>query len=419
MRRDDIRALHEQRRSLHGEMLKLNATAEEEGRDLTAEEAQEFDRMETEYEELETRARRAEKLYMHDRETEKNLSTSIETRIGTEDDLPKTFAEYRAQRFGQPPWDEPEVRAATYRYWSVGNVSALDVEEQRALSKATGAAGAFLVPTDLETAIIRAERFMGSIASLANVVDTDSGETLNIAVNSAHGAAVWTAESAALTPSDETFAQVALGAHKATRKIIVSSELLEDAAFDLEGLLAQEFGESIGVLEETAYVNGDGSGKPTGILPNITSITAATGAGNVTTFTYTAIATLVYTVPTQYRSGASFVVSDLAARNLRLLLDTTGQPLWATNVAAGAPDSFMGYPIYTHPDMPAPGSGNKSMMFGNWRRAYTIRRVRGFSIVRQNELHSDNDQVGFKGTERVDGKVVLADAARSMTHPAT
>jgi hypothetical protein len=38
-----------------------------------------------------------------------------------------------------------------------------------------------------------------------------------------------------------------------TTKVIVSEELLDDAAFGLDSYLAQEFGERIGVLEETAF----------------------------------------------------------------------------------------------------------------------------------------------------------------------
>lgn len=417
MRRDDIRRLHEQRAHLHAEMRRLLDTAEEGERDLSAEEAVEFDRMQVEYEELETRARRAEKIYMQERDVEKALATPVEMRVGDDDDVPATLEEFRKQMFGGRPWDLPEVRSAYWRYLTVGNLSELDVEEQRALSKASGAAGAFLVPTDFYNQIVRSIRFMGAIGQLATNLTTDSGETINVPANTAHGTATWTAENAAYTASDETFAQVALNAFKAATSIIVSEELLADSAFALDAFLATEFGERIGTLEETAYVNGDGTGKPQGILPNITSITAA--VGNATSFNYTALVTLVFTVPPQYRQGASWVVNDSAARNLYLLVDDQGRPLWNVNVAAGGPDTFLGYPIYTHPDMPAPAAGAKSVMFGDWRRAYVVRRVDGFSLQRQNELYSANGQIGFRGFERVDGRVVLADAARAMAHSAT
>jgi HK97 family phage major capsid protein len=101
------------------------------------------------------------------------------------------------------------------------------------------------------------------------------------------------------------------------------------------------------------------------------------------------------------------------------MVDGQQRPLWSVNVSASGPDTFLGYPIYTDPDVPAPAAGNISVLFGNWKRAYMIRRVAGFSMQRQNELHSDNGQVGFRGYERVDGKVVLAAAGVAVAHSAT
>lgn len=417
MRRDDIRALHEERAHLLAEARSLNAKSEEEKRDLTAEEQQEFDRLMTELEATEARAARAETLYYKDQQIEKDLHAPLEMRVGLEDEAPASLSEWRSNRLDERFVDTPEYRSAIYKYLGARSVADVDVEEHRVLSKATNAAGGFTVPTGFENRLIESRRFLGSFETLSTVMVTDSGESILIPAVTAYGAAAWTSENAAFSPSDDTFAQYTVAAYKATSKVIVSEELLQDAAFDLEAYLARQFAFRFRTLQETAYINGDGSAKPTGVLPNITSITAA--VGNTTTFNYTAIMTLIYTVPAPYREGSSFVVSDLAARNLRLLVDTTGQPLWATNVAVGAPDTFAGYPIYTHPDMPAPGIGNKSMMFGNWELTYLIRRVRGIGMQRQNELHSDNGQIGFRSYERLDGRVVLADAARAMAHSAT
>lgn len=423
MRRDDIRRLTEQRKSVFAAMHKLNEAAEQENRSLTAEENDQFEKMSSEFEELKEREERAVKLFTQEREVERTAITPLEKRIGDEDG-PATFQEFQEQRSGgRPAWDAPEVRAAYYKYMTVKDVSELDVEEQRALSRASGAAGNFLVPTDLYDQVIRAQRFMGSFATLATEIVTDSGDTIQVPANTAHGVATWTAENASYTPSDETFAQLSLAAYKLTNKIIVSEELLEDSAFELDSFLATEFGERFAVAENTAYIKGDGSGKPTGILASNTAsnlgsdVTAATG--NATSFSYSALVTAIFSLPKQYRDRASFVVNDQAARNLYLMVDGQNRPLWNVNVATTGPDTFLGYPIYTDPDMPAPAAGNVSMVFGDWKRAYMIRRVRGMSMTRQNELHSDNGQVGFRGKQRLDGKVVLAAAGIGLKHSAT
>lgn len=424
MRRDDIRRLTEQRKSVHAQMMQLNEGAEKEKRSFTAEETEQFDKLATEFEELHDREQRAVKLFMQDREVEKTGATPLEKRIGDGGDAPMTYKEFQEQRSGISQAEQPEYRNAFWRYISTQSISDLDVEEHRALSKGTTTAGGYLVPTDFYNQIIRALRFMGSMASLATEIVTDSGDTIQVPANTAHGTAAWLAEAGSYTPSDETFAQVNLNAFKASNKIIVSEELLQDSAFDLDSFLAREFGERLGVLENTAFIQGSGTGQPQGLLSsatasNITTVTAAAGAGNTTTFTYSALVNAIFSLPKQYRDNASFIVNDSSARNLYLMLDSQNRPLWNVNMAQSGPDTFLGYPIYTDPDVPTPAIGNISVLFGDWRRTYMVRRVRGFGIQRQNELHSDSGQVGFRGYERVDGRVVLAAAAIALKHPAT
>jgi HK97 family phage major capsid protein len=403
MRRDDLKRLRETRSAMQA----ILNNAKREGRDLTVLETEHFDTLEAQ----------AKKL------------------VAEADDPP---GEFRALHpFGEQPssnlaeWrrrelgvvrdeDDPEARSSFYKWLTSKNTEELDGEEWRALSKASGAAGAYLVPTSFGDQVVRSTRFMGSIGSLATVIDTDAGEALQIPANTVHGTAAWIGEAGTYTPTDETFAQVTLNAFKAGTKIIVSEELLQDSAFALDTFLATEFGERIGVLEETAYIAGSGTGQPQGLATVAGGVSVITAAsGNSTTFDYASIMSLVYGVPPQYRPGASFVMSDGAAKNLRLLRDTNGDPLWATNVAEGNPDTFCGYPVSSHPDMAAPAASAKSVMFGNWKRAYVIRRVKGFALQRQDELHSDTGQVGFRGFERVDGRIVLADAARILAHSAT
>jgi HK97 family phage major capsid protein len=422
MRRDDVRRLAEQQASLHADMLELNGATIKENRSFTAEESEKYDKMVKDFEELGEQRSRAEKLLVQDREVQHTLHTPVEQRVmGSGTAGADSLVEWRKAQGYVAKEDAPEYRDAFWHHLSA-NWTELDVEEQRALSKGTTTAGGFLVPTSMASDIIRSSRDMGAIAQLCNEIRTEGGETLNLPANTVHGTASWTAEAAGYTPSDETFANISLGAYKSTAKIIVSEELVQDSQFGLEGFLSTEFGERLGVLQNTAFVIGDGSAKPTGILAttattNATLATAATG--NSTSFTYSALVTAVFALPRQYRAGASFVVNDASARNLYLMLDSQNRPLWNVNVATTGPDTFLGYPIYTDPDLPAPGISVISLLFGNFKRGYTVRRANGIGMQRQNELHSDNGQIGFRAYERVDGKVTLAAAIIALKHSAT
>lgn len=83
------------------------------------------------------------------------------------------------------------------------------------------------------------------------------------------------------------------------------------------------------------------------------------------------------------------------------------------------PPSLFGRPVLVSADLPAPAASAKSLALGYWKRAYGVRRVNGVGIQTQEELHSDNGQVGYKLYARVNGRPLLADAARILAHSAT
>jgi HK97 family phage major capsid protein len=420
MRRDDILSLKEQRAHLLNDLQGMTAAAEGESRDFSAEEAQEYDNKMGEFRSLTTRWERAEEEYNLEKEVKRSLDTPIDLKINSDDDVPQTLSEYRAKNSPPKPWDTPEYRSAYFHYLTAGSLTDLDIEEHRVLSKASAGAGANLVPTAFSDQIINILRFMGPINQLANTMTTDNGDALQVPAVTAHGVATWTAENAGYTASDETFGQITLNAFKAGRTVIVSEELLVDAAFGLDNYLAQELGQSIGVLEETAYAIGDGSGKPMGIATTGNGVTVSTAAtGNAASFTYLAIANFMFALPYQYRRNAAWIFADTSVRNLYTLVDTQNRPLWAVNVANTGPDTFLGKPVYTSPDLAAPGANAKSGVFGDMNQAYQIRRVNGFSLQRQTELYSNNGQVGFRGFERVDGRIRNASAAIVLQHSAT
>jgi HK97 family phage major capsid protein len=115
----------------------------------------------------------------------------------------------------------------------------------------------------------------------------------------------------------------------------------------------------------------------------------------------------------------AILVADSLWVRLLTLVDSTGRPIWQSSLAAGAPDTLSGIPVYTHPNLPASGANAKSMIVGNFTRGYWIRRVDGIYMQRQNELHSDSGQVGFRAYLRLDGRAVLTDAMRVVAFAAT
>jgi len=291
----------------------------------------------------------------------------------------------------------------------------LDLAEQRALSRASGAAGNFLCPIDLERMILEAARAETAIGRLAREITTDSGSTIVLPVAQTHGAAAWTAEGAATTPSDETFAEVPMGAPKASTKIIASEELAQDSLANFDEYLAEEIGRRLGVIEGLSFANGSGSGQPLGLAGNVATVTAATGSS--TAYRLADITSTYRALPAPYRAKATWLIHPDDYAGLASLTDSAGA-LVLPSLQGDAPHLF-GRPVELEAYLAAPAAGAKSLIFGDVRQAYTIRRVSGISVQRLEELHSDGGQLGYRGRERVDGRVALADAARVLVHSAS
>lgn len=410
--RDQINALKAERATLITRMREIAATAESEDRDLTAEETQEFDRVTAEADSLEARAGRMEKLAGLDplprQTTDEETDHAPE---GEDREVPAGLNEYRAARTGGLVQDDPEYRAAFYHMLTATDARDLSPDELRVLSKATAGAGANLVPTLFANELIQALRDFGVMRQISRTVTTSGGEALQVPTVSSHGSAAWTAENAAFTASDEAFGQLTLNAYKAATLIKVSEELLADSAFDLESYIRNEFGQRIGVLENTGFVVGDGSGKPTGVT---TQASAGVTAASATAITSDELIDLYHSLLPPHRRNAVFVAKDSTIKLFRKLKDTTNQYLWQPGLQAGRPDTLLGAPIYADPDMPAATTGLVSVLYGDFGY-YWIRDVQGVALQRLNELYAENGQVGFRAYHRTDGKLTNTAAVKKLT----
>ena len=150
-------------------------------------------------------------------------------------------------------------------FWDMMRSRAIGREIVDALQIGTDSEGGYLVPDEFEATLVEKLEEENIFRTLANVIQTSSGDR-KIPVASTKGTASWIDEEGAFTESDDSFGQVSIGAYKLGTMIKVSEELLNDSVFDLESYIAKEFARRIGAKEEEAFFTGDGSGKPLGVL---------------------------------------------------------------------------------------------------------------------------------------------------------
>jgi HK97 family phage major capsid protein len=290
--------------------------------------------------------------------------------------------------------------------------------EYRVLSRATLAGGGYLAPGDFDDAVTSVRRSRAVIGGLARELVTDEGTVIQLPSATTHGVATWTAENAAYTASDEVFSQVSLGAFKAATKVIVSEELVDDAAGDFDRFLADELGQRIAVLEETAFAAGDGSGKPLGVIHSSSGYTVVTAAtGSSTGFKLADVRATYDALPVAYRANASWIFSPSAFSSLAGLTATGGE-IVLPSLHAAEPSLFS-RPVYVSPDFPAAAANARSAFFGDMSLAYTVRRVRGLGVQRVLEMHSDNGQQAYRAFERLDGRPTVLEAGLVLRNSAT
>ena len=275
--------------------------------------------------------------------------------------------------------------------------------------------GGYLVPEEYDERLIKKLSEENIIRKLGTRITTAGTHKINIAATTP--AAAWIDEGGALTFGDATFAQINLDAHKLHVAVKVTEELLYDSAFPLENYIVDEFGKALANAEEDAFLNGNGTGKPLGILAATGGAEVGVTAASATTITADEIINLIYSLKRPYRKKAVFITNDATLAILRKLKDGNGAYMWQPSLVAGEPDKLLGYPVYTSQFMPAVAAGNKSVIFGDISY-YNIgdRGTRSFAELR--ELFAGNGMIGYVAKERVDGKLVLPEAVKVLQQKA-
>ena len=180
----------------------------------------------------------------------------------------------------------------------------------------------------------------------------------------------------------------------------------------------REFARRIGAAEEDAFFNGNGTGKPLGILAATGGAETGVTAASATAITMDEVIDLFYSLRAPYRRNAVFIMNDSTVKAIRKLKNGNGDYLWQPSLTAGQPDTLLNRPIYTSSYMPAIAASNKVILFGDLGY-YWVADREGRSFKRLNELYAATGQVGFQSSERVDGKLVLAEAVKVLAMKAS
>ena len=297
------------------------------------------------------------------------------------------------------------LRGEQGRTYTVAPTQGIDF---RTLVKGTnGTNASAIVPVDFYGRLVQhLIETSGVMQCNPTVLNTSSGETIQVPKTTAHYTAAIVTEASAIGASESTFGQVSLGAYKYGALFQISRELLDDSGVDLEGYLAQNAGRALGNAMGNHFITGDGSAKPSGILAGATgAVTGATGMSGAPNTDN--LIDLYYSVISPYRASRScaWLMSDTTVGKVRKLKDTAGSYIWQPSMVLGTPDTIMGKPVFTDPYVATAATGAKSVIFGDFSQ-YFIRLAGGVRFERSDEYSFDKDLVTFRALLRADGAMV-------------
>jgi HK97 family phage major capsid protein len=318
-------------------------------------------------------------------------------------------------------------KAAQLKYARKG-MDALEPEERKALSVGGDATGGFVVYPDMSGQIVTKVDETSPMRAYASiqVISTDALEGL-FDLNRA--SAGWVSETGARAQTNTPdLGKWRIPVHELYAMPAATQQLLDDAAINMEAWLAAKVALEFALTENTAFVTGDGVGKPRGILSYADGTTlpgtverfntgadgafaAAPNGGDV-------LIDALHGLKAQYRANAAWFMNRTTTKMVRKLKDSDGAYLWSPGIAAGQPATLLGYPVASFEDMPSgTTTGATAIAVADMRAAYQIVDRMGVRVLR--DPYTSKPNVLFYTTKRVGGDLVNFEAIKLVEFSAS
>jgi HK97 family phage major capsid protein len=286
--------------------------------------------------------------------------------------------------------EQREYKQALGQYLRRGRADNLGELQQKAMSVQSDPDGGYLVSPDTSGRIVNKMALITPIRQYASVqsISVDALEGLRDMEEAAGG---WVAEQA--TRSTSTTPQIAkweIRVHEYYAQPSATQKLLDMASLDPEAWLAGKVARQFAKASGLAYTTGDGVGKPRGFASYSTAATAdGTRAWGVFEHVATAangsfgtdpvgvqkLLTLMSKLDEAFIGNAAFYMNRTTKWAARSLTDASsaGKFVFIPSFVAGAPDTLLGVPVRTIPDMATYTTTDAlAIAYGDMEEAYQI-----------------------------------------------
>jgi HK97 family phage major capsid protein len=313
--------------------------------------------------------------------------------------------------------DNKEYKNAFCSYLRKGNESGLSGMEVKYLSTDKDSDGGYLVTPQMSNEITKVISETSPMRQICKVQQI-SGDALEIIEDTEEAFAGWTLETELRSETNTPqIGKRVIPVHELYAQPKATQKLIDDSSVDIENWLSEKLVDVFSRKENAAFINGDGQGKPRGILSyeagkewgKIEQILSGENAS----ITADGIINLYYSLKEIYAVKSKFLMSRAAVQAVRMLKDTTnGKYLWQPSLTAGTPDTLLGAEVIQAADMPALTQNSLAIAFGDFHSAYQIVDRQGIRVLR--DPFTEKPFVKFYTTKRVGGDVVNFEALKLL-----
>lgn len=278
-----------------------------------------------------------------------------------------------------------------------------------------------LMPNNVCTHVYDQMKEYSPIRSLASVIKI-STDKLDVLLDTKIPEAAWATETAFPALADPEFKKVQIPVHEVFTRIKVTQKLLDDSDVDIYSWFISKIANQMSAVEDTAFLLGNGEGKPKGILAYPTRADKsefgtfqhfATGVnGNFKENGADVLISAANSLKREFMKNAVWIMSRSAFSSIQKLKEPTlGRYIWQPSISA-TPSTLLGYPVIVDDNMPELNTNapTVSIMFGDLSKAYQIVDRSDLQVFR--DPYSSKPFVEFYATKRTGGDVINFDALK-------
>ncbi len=307
---------------------------------------------------------------------------------------------------------ESEHKSAFKQYMRQGETARLQQLETRSINGSVNSQGGYAVPTEIDREIANKLSETSPLRSVATVKQVSVGNSYKKLYMVTKMATSWVSETSNRNETTaSTFSELVIPVHEQYANPAASSTIIEDAAIDIDEWLIEALQSAFVEAEAAAFITGNGTSQPKGLL---TYTTSTTGGWNKLIVSHSGHASalptsdygkflvnMVYNTSLKYRRNSHWLMNKKTHAELRTIRDEAGNYLWVPPASADQSPKFLGYNVLEDLNMPDVTSNKIPIVFGDFKAGYLIVDKLGTQVMR--DPYSSKPYVLFYTTRRVGG----------------